>query len=349
MVISSFIVPANIKLSQTSLVCQNPGLVIRGVSSKKKSICPCCHKPSKSIHSRYERTFSDLPVSGKGVKVVVESRKFFCRNRKCRRKIFTERFDCEITPYGRSFNRSVHLIRKLGLELGGNKGSAICKAIGFPVSPSSVLRNVKQIQLPETIKTSGTIGVDDWAYKKGRNYGTIIVDLENRKVIDLLPDREAGTLAHWLESHPEIRTVSRDRASAYALGIRTGAPRAVQVADRFHLLVNLRDAFQNSLRKHFKVIKDSFQEFSAENEVTQDGKENPNNNQVSDYKSSGTEKTEIRGQDTNSVFSGNVGLERQYKFQKSKELHKKATASKPSPTNWVRAERQSESILQLKS
>lgn len=264
MIIASFIVPANLKLNQTRLVCQSPGLVIMAVSSRKRSFCPCCHKSSRSIHSRYERTLSDLPVSGKEVKVIIESRKFFCKSGKCKRKIFTERFGTEIGPYRRCFERYAKSVGKLGLELGGNKGSAICKAIGYPASPSSVLRTVKQIPLPPDTKTSGIIGVDDWAYKKGRNYGTIIVDLESRKVVDLLPDRESGTLARWLETHPEVHTVSRDRASAYSLGIRTGAPRAVQVADRFHLLVNIREAFQNSLRRRGRLLKDSFQAFSAE-------------------------------------------------------------------------------------
>ncbi len=219
------------------------------VSSQKRSFCPCCHKISKSIHSLYERTFSDLPVSGKEVKVILESRKFFCKSKKCKRKIFTERNGTEIGPYRRCFDRFVKVVGKLGLELGGNKGSFICKAIGYQVSPCYVLRTMKKVPTAPDKITSGTIRLDDWAYKKGRNYGTIIVDMENRQVVDLLPDKEAGTLARWLKTHPEVHTVSRDRASAYSLGIRTGAPCAIQVAYRFHLLVNIREAFRNSLSR----------------------------------------------------------------------------------------------------
>ncbi len=321
--IASFIVPPDLKLSQTRLVCQSPSLIVRAISSRKRSFCPCCHKSSKSVHSRYERTLSDLPVSGKQVKVIIVSRKFFCKNSKCKRKIFTERYATEIRPYYRCFDRSVKLVSKLGLELGGNKGAAICRTIGYPVSPSSVLRIVKQIPLPPNIMTSGTIGVDDWAYKKGRNYGTIIVDLESREVIDLLPDREAGTLAQWLGTHPEVHTVSRDRARTYALGIHTGAPHAIQVADRFHLLVNLRDAFQNSLHRHGKVLKESFQAFS-----TQSGKpEGPlTDNQ---YVNPGLGKCATAAEDENTgLFVGNVSPERQYKFQKAQELHQKGYSIK---------------------
>lgn len=147
--------------------------------------------------------------------------------------------------------------------------------------------------------------MDDWAFKKGRNYGTIIVDLINKKVIDLLPDREAGTLTAWLVQHPEIKTVSRDRASAYSLGIRNGAPQATQVADRFHLLVNLRDAFQRILQKQSSLLKESFNQFS-----------NPENTSAIPEASNFVEKPE-------SLFSGSVSVDRQFKFEKAKELHQK--------------------------
>ena len=326
MVFASFIVPTDIKLTQARLICQDPFLTIRAISSRKSSYCPCCHKSSKSIHSRYERTFSDLPVSGKEVKVVLELRRFFCKNKKCKRKIFTERFSTQISSYRRRFDRSLSLVRKLGLELGGNKGSTICKAIGNPVSSSSVLRAVKQIQLSPILKTSGVIGVDDWAFKKGRNYGTIIVDLKSRKVIDLLPDREAGTLAQWLANHPEVHTVSRDRASAYSLGIRTGAPNAIQVADRFHLLVNIRVAFQKSLYKHGLVLKECFQTFSTQNGEPEADQEPEVFLAKSQNNGPDINKTPV----SNDVglFVGKVNPKRQHKFQKSKELHQKGYSIK---------------------
>lgn len=121
-------------------------------------------------------------------------KKFFRKNRKCARIVFTERFDDQIKPYKRCFSRSADLVRSVGTELGGNRGAALCKAIGHPISSSTVLRALKGISVSVKPLTSGVIGVDDWAYKKGRNYGTIIVDLIDKEVVDLLPDREADTL-----------------------------------------------------------------------------------------------------------------------------------------------------------
>jgi transposase len=101
------------------------------------------------------------------------------------------------------------------------------------------------------------LGVDDFAFRKGQRYGTILVDLERRRVVDLLPDREAATLSGWLAGHPEVEVVSRDRAAAYAEGARLGAPQAVQVADRFHLLQNLTQAFERLLQRYHKALRDT--------------------------------------------------------------------------------------------
>lgn len=319
MVIPSFIIPSGLQLSKAVLVNQDPSLLIAAVSAQKRSACPCCGNQSKSVHGFYDRSLADLPVSGRETKVILRVRKFFCKNRKCSRKVFTERFVDQIKPYKRCFSRSADLVRSVGTELGGNKGAALCKVIGYPVSSSTVLRTLKGIGVTARALTSGTIGVDDWAYKKGRNYGTIIVDLINKEVIDLLPDREADTLADWLKGHPEVHTVSRDRASAYALGIRKGAPDAIQVADRFHLLVNLTDAFKRSLRKHSTVIKKCFEEMGS----GQAGLLEPEEEKA-------IKETELKAGETLSLSSptegearivGNVGPDRQFKFQKARELH----------------------------
>jgi transposase len=305
MALFKFILPAILSPSQVSITCHETSLEIFAASEQAQSDCPLCGHSSVKIHSKYTRYLADLPVSCYVVRVILKARKFVCSNPDCDRKIFTERFSSEIVPYCRRFNRITDLITKIGLALGGNKGSEICNTIGCRISPSTILRSIHRLDLTEPGETSGVIGVDDWAFKKGKSYGTIIVDLIRRKVIDLLPDREAGTLTAWLLKHPEVTTVSRDRASAYALGIRNGAPEAIQVADRFHLIVNLRDAFQKTLHKQSNILKECFKQFS-----------NPGVTHHPSEKIKPAEKAD-------SLFSGNVSSERQFKFEKVKELHKK--------------------------
>lgn len=253
-----FVFPVILNPNQVSVTYQESGLKIFAASDQAQSDCPLCGQCSTKIHSRYTRALADLPMCGYLVQFILKVRKFVCSNTDCDRKIFTERFSSEILPYSRRFNRITDLITKIGIELGGNKGARICTKSGCQISSSTVLRIIHKLNVTEVGETSGVIGVDDWAFKKGRNYGTIIVDLIEGKVVDLLPDREAATLTCMLVKHTEVNIVSRDRASAYSLGIRNGASEAIQVADRFHLLVNLRDAFQKTLLKKSSRLKECF-------------------------------------------------------------------------------------------
>lgn len=254
-----------LKIKQIAVSHTDTKIIFSMLPKQKRSSCPLCNKYGNRIHSHYVRSLADLPISGKSVQLQLMARKFFCRNKSCPRKVFTERFTTDILPYARRLCRSIDVLRNIGLEVGGNKGAVIGHIVGSPVSPSTILRLVKQLEIEGPPLTSGIVGVDDWAFKKGRNYGTIIVDLEHRKVIDLLPDREADTLSQWLLGHPEIHTVGRDRAGAYSKGIKDGTANAIEVADRFHLLVNLREAFQKVLYRHNPVLKKAFTEFSRPN------------------------------------------------------------------------------------
>ena len=259
--------PSELKIKKIAASHGDTKIVFTITSIQKRSNCPLCGKYGNHIHSHYTRNLADLPISGKLVQLQLRARKFFCYNKSCPRKVFTERFGLGILPYARRLCRSIDVLRTIGLEVGGNKGALISRIVGSPVSSSTMLRLVKQMEMEEPLLTSGIVGVDDWAFKKGRNYGTIIVDLETRKVVDLLPDRETDTLSQWLLRHPEIHTVARDRASAYSKGIKNGTTNAIEVADRFHLLVNLREAFKKVLYLHNSVLKEAFVEYSRPNTV----------------------------------------------------------------------------------
>jgi len=290
-----------LKIKQIAVFHTDTKIIFSILPKQKRSSCPLCNKYGNRIHSHYVRSLADLPISGKLVQLQLRARKFFCRNKSCPRKIFTERFSQDILPYARRLCRSIDVLRSIGLEVGGNKGALISRIAGNPVSSSTILRLIQQLEIEGTTTTSGVIGVDDWAFKKGRNYGTIIVDLERKKVVDLLPDREADTLKQWLLKHPEIHTVSRDRASAYSKGTKEGTKEAIEVADRYHLHVNLRDAFKRVLHKHSTTLKAAFIAFSR-----------PGNREPL------LEEEKARSLPTPKCTSNS---QRQMKFEKAKELH----------------------------
>jgi transposase len=203
--------------------------------------CPCCTVLSSSIHSRYQRHLTDLPWGTRAVQLQLTVRKFRCRNPSCARRMFTERLPDLVAADGRHTHRLATALRAIGLALGGNAGARRAARLRLPTSPSTLLRLVRGIPIPP-MPALRAVGVDEWAWRRGHRYGTILVDVATHRVVDLLPDRSATTLAAWLARQPTITVGSRDRSDLYADGIRRGAPEAVQVVDRFHLVRHLREA-----------------------------------------------------------------------------------------------------------
>jgi transposase len=221
--------------------------------------CPKCAQPSARIHSRYRRELADLPWANVPVSLDIRVRRFFCDNPECARRIFTERLPTIAAAWARRTQRLANTQQMVGLATGGSAGAALCQALGCPAGIDLLLHLVRALKLPEA-PTPRVLGVDAWAKRKGQRYGTILIDHERGCVVELLADRAPETLAQWLQAHPGVEIVTRDRAEAYAQGIREGAPEALQVADRWHWLKNLTEAITKIFQDHQRAIRAQFRQ-----------------------------------------------------------------------------------------
>lgn len=230
-------------------------IVVLARSSTVAAMCPACGSPSRRVHSRYVRQVADLPCTGRRVHIRVVTRRFCCDVRLCRRQIFAERFDADVLPVlARRTARLEGIVHHLGLALGGRPGASFAKRLMLPVSNDTLLRVVRRRARPRA-EPLNVIGIDDWAFRRNHRYGTIVCDLERRRIVTLLPDREVATVQAWLAAHPSITVLSRDRGGGYGEAAAKALPSAVQVADRWHLMENASTAFLEAVRKSMRLIR----------------------------------------------------------------------------------------------
>jgi transposase len=243
-------------LSLEKIVTRTETIVMVVITHRRHADCPKCGQLSTRIHSRYQRYVTDLPWEEIAVKLELHTRKFFCNNDACRQRIFCERLPEVVVPYGRQTIRFNKSLTAVGFALGGRAGERLVSGLSLPSSTRTLLRRVHSHAVGK-VESVRILGVDDFAFRKGQRYGTILVDLEQHRVIDLLPDREGATLEGWLKSHTEVEFISRDRALAYAEGATKGAPQAVQIADRFHLLKNLVESFEKLVQSRSSILREA--------------------------------------------------------------------------------------------
>ena len=229
------------------VVASSKQVLVVGHTTATTACCPRCGHPSARVHSYYQRQVQELPCLGRRVRLLLRVRRFRCLQPQCRQQTFAELLEGLAPRYGRRSIGQQQALAEFGLARGGQGGAQLARRLGYGlVSGQTVLRAVQQVPLP-AVATPRVLGVDDWAWRKGRRYGTILCDGVSGRVIDLLAEHSVQAIASWLQQHPGVELITRDRSKICRQAAQQAAPHAIQVADRFHLLKNLSERVAQAL------------------------------------------------------------------------------------------------------
>lgn len=248
----SSLIPSGLSVEQFEVV--GGVLIVTESVRNRQATCPSCSSPARRVHSRYIRRLADLPSAGRPVRLRLITRRFRCDVATCQRRIFAERFGDAAPERARRTGRMECIVHHLGLALGGRPAASFAERLMMPVSNDTLLRVVRR-RARQRKDPLAVIGIDDFAFRRNHHYGSIVCDLERRRIVKLLPDREIATVAAWLADHHEISVVSRDRGGGYGEAAARTLPNVVQVADRWHLMENASAAFLDAVKKSMKQIR----------------------------------------------------------------------------------------------
>ena len=224
-------------------------------SANQSAVCPYCQQESNKVHSRYTRHVIDLPILGNKCILHVGVRKFFCKNKECGRKTFSEQPGNELFRYRRRTRRCELQVLRTGITCSSNKASTLLSYSGIPVCNTTILRDIHRTELPDH-KNVKRIGVDDWAFRKGVEYGSIIIDLDTGHAIDLLGDRGHDSFKSWMDEHSDVRLVSRDRSTEYSSAIASTGRNVCEVADLFHLVKNMSECVSRIISDNYSSYRE---------------------------------------------------------------------------------------------
>ncbi|MGW3729879.1 ISL3 family transposase [Streptomyces sp. NPDC000851] len=228
-------------------------LLVEAVSTGRPGRCPACRKQARRVHSSYQRTLDERPLGSRPVVVRLRVRRYFCDHRSCSRRTFVEQVPSLSERHRRSSTGLTGWLRSIAVEFGGRPAARLCRRLRVAAGRTRLLRLLTAPPVPD--RAPRVLGVDEFAFRKGCTYGTVLVDVEAGRVVDVLPDRTSETFAAWLTDHPGAEIICRDRATAYSKAVKEAAPDALEVADRWHLLQNLSAAVEKTCHQHRNCLR----------------------------------------------------------------------------------------------